>query len=91
MSRHHKVYKRQAGRRMRNAVLERDGYKCTRCGRRDRLECDHIKPLAEGGTNEPSNLRTLCRRCNLRTNAERQKQHHVVGQDDWEAALARVR
>lgn len=37
---------------------------CTCCGATDDLTRDHIVPLARGGTNHPSNLRTLCRRCN---------------------------
>jgi 5-methylcytosine-specific restriction endonuclease McrA len=29
---------------IRQAVLERDGRRCTRCGARERLEVDHIQP-----------------------------------------------
>jgi len=34
-----------------------------------RLEVDHIKPISEGGGNELTNLRVVCRKCNngLRT------------------------
>lgn len=31
------------------------------CTRRDDLTKDHIIPISAGGTNHPSNLRTLCR------------------------------
>ncbi len=47
-------------------ILERDGYGCVRCDSTDRLEIDHILPLARGGGNEDDNLQTLCRPCNRR-------------------------
>lgn len=33
-------------------------------------EIDHIKPVAEGGDNEPSNLRVLCRKCHRGESAD---------------------
>ncbi len=35
------------------------------------LTGDHIRPLSRGGTNDPSNIRVLCRRCNSRRGAGR--------------------
>jgi 5-methylcytosine-specific restriction protein A len=32
-------------------------------------EVDHIVPLNDGGTNEPGNLQTLCKRCHSRKTA----------------------
>lgn len=49
---------------IREAVLARDGYRCVRCGSTQYLEVDHIFPYSLGGTNELSNLQTLCRKCN---------------------------
>lgn len=53
---------------LRDAVILRDGGRCTftspdgrRCRALERLEADHIVPKAKGGGNELSNLRTLCR------------------------------
>ena len=34
--------------RVRRLVLARDGWRCRQCGRRGRLEVDHIEPQGEG-------------------------------------------
>ena len=58
--------------RLRKRIFTRDKYICKACGesvhdrgRKDELtaHCDHIKPVADGGTNEESNLQTLCASC----------------------------
>ena len=38
--------------------------KCPCCGKRRKLELDHIKPVSRGGTSNLENLQPLCRRCN---------------------------
>ena len=48
-------------------VFKRDRFTCQYCGRMSPdviLEVDHIKPVAEGGTNSLMNLITACRDCN---------------------------
>ncbi len=68
---------------LRNEILERNGFTCQRCGagpgdpdpitpsRKARLQIDHIRPLTQGGTNDPDNLRVLCTACNqARSNVE---------------------
>ena len=50
---------------LRQAVLARDGHRCTRCGSTDALEVDHIQPQSRGGSDDPRNLRVLCRDCHL--------------------------
>ncbi len=50
-------------------VFRRDGYMCAHCDSecdRALLEVDHVLPLSLGGTDDPSNLQTLCRTCNRR-------------------------
>lgn len=50
-------------RRLRDAVFLRDQYTCQDCGRvglPSDLACDHVVPLAKGGTDEMSNLQALC-------------------------------
>lgn len=51
----------------RYAVLRRDGFQCVLCGASGalaKIEVDHEIPVASGGANEMSNLRTLCFNCN---------------------------
>lgn len=49
---------------IRKKILQRDGYRCQRCGRTDtELHVHHIVPLSKGGSSDPSNLITLCREC----------------------------
>lgn len=53
---------------VRQYVLERDCHQCQSCGKTTQqspMHIDHIIPLAKGGTNDISNLHTLCQRCNL--------------------------
>lgn len=69
-----------APRSARAAVLERDGYRCRKCGWRPgdpvplakgrarpvyrALEIDHVWPKSLGGTDEESNYQVLCSSCN---------------------------
>lgn len=53
--------------RLRFAILERDGFTCRYCGRRPpdvTLEVDHVAPKSRGGSNHPSNLVAACYECN---------------------------
>lgn len=61
--------------RKRQAVLAQDNYLCRICARKGRLtpatEVDHIIPLEAGGTDEASNLQSLCHDCHaLKTTIE---------------------
>ena len=44
-------------------IFERDGWACILCGSKDKLELDHAQALMNGGSNDPSNLWTLCDDC----------------------------
>lgn len=54
---------------LRRKVYRRDDYQCQNCGRwggewgEYQLEAHHIVPLSQGGSNEMSNLVTLCEQC----------------------------
>lgn len=50
----------------RDAILERDGYKCTKCAFSENLVVHHIDGSGRGCSNpnnEDSNLTTLCKKC----------------------------
>lgn len=63
---------------IRNEVFKRDNYTCCQCGAKKgdkkldgtkvKLHIDHVKPISKGGTDEMSNLQTLCDDCNLNKN-----------------------
>lgn len=68
MSERRKVFQRMAP-QLAAQVFARDGYRCLECGASGegvKFHPDHIVPIAEGGTDDLSNLRTLCVPCNLR-------------------------
>ena len=50
-------------------VLARDKWTCRSCGRSAKdgvtLHVDHIVPRSLGGADDPDNLQTLCRKCNI--------------------------
>ncbi|MCB9512839.1 MAG: HNH endonuclease [Candidatus Latescibacteria bacterium] len=50
---------------LRRTILARDGHRCQGpgCTSTRFLEVHHRKPRANGGTNDPSNLITLCSAC----------------------------
>lgn len=56
-------------RRLRDQILRRDNYlcQCEECRRtgavREAHEVDHILPLSQGGSDAPSNLRSINRDC----------------------------
>lgn len=64
-------YHSQEWARTRKTVLKRDGFQCVavidgfRCTRAATI-VDHIKRRRDGGTEEMSNLRSLCRDCDNR-------------------------
>ena len=53
---------------IRHEVFLRDDYKCCECGatkENTSLHIDHIVSVSQGGSDEMSNLQTLCEQCNL--------------------------
>lgn len=63
--------------RIRSQARTRDGNRCVQCGadgRTTQLFCDHITPVAEGGTDTLSNAQMLCKSCHdPKTQAEAQR------------------
>ena len=56
---------------VRREVWRRDGGKCVKCDSREKLEYDHIIPVAKGGSNTVRNIELLCESCN------RSKSHSI--------------
>jgi 5-methylcytosine-specific restriction protein A len=56
-----------AWRKLREVVMHRDGGLCQACAERGLVtratEVDHIVPKSQGGSDDESNLRALCRAC----------------------------
>lgn len=60
--------RKQIGKKLRFDIFKRDGFKCQYCGATPPmvvLHVDHIRPVADGGGNEATNLVTSCSCCNL--------------------------
>jgi hypothetical protein len=55
--------------KLRYSILQRDEFKCKACGvtpnEGAKLHVDHIHPVSLGGSDDPSNLQTLCSVCNI--------------------------
>ena len=50
----------------RHAILARDNYQCQHCGAKSvALEIHHVKFRIQGGSDDPENLLTLCRKCHM--------------------------
>ena len=58
----------RAWRKLRAQVLAAEP-RCRLCGATS-TEADHIIPVSRGGSDTRTNLRGVCRRCNLRRNAQ---------------------
>ena len=67
---------------LRKVVLQRDGGLCQYCRDEGRVTVatmvDHTIPKAEGGTDDPSNLRSICAPCHTRK-TDREKNHRRRG------------
>ena len=61
--------------RVRAKILDRDGWRCVKCGQAGKLEVDHVVSISKGGDPwEPVNLQALCRGCHIaKTRQENRK------------------
>ena len=62
-------------RKIREAVIQRDGGMCVICGEDEGLTVDHIHERQHGGGDDPHNLQTLCRRCHKAKSAQSHSGH----------------
>ena len=75
---------------VRALVLDRDGWACVKCGRKGRLEVDHIVSLAHGGDlYGMENLQTLDRECHFaKTELERKEDTESDETKEWREFMA---
>lgn len=60
-------------------VKQRDKHRCVKCGSKVMLEVDHIIADAKGGSNDMSNLQTLCKDCHsIKTKKEISEAHKAM-------------
>ena len=75
--------KRHVSQALKNKVKARDGHKCAICGSTRKLEVDHIRALMNGGSNDMSNLATLCDDCHTKKtrmdNSLKRKRKKICG------------
>jgi 5-methylcytosine-specific restriction protein A len=78
-------------RRLREQVMNRDGWICQVCKRKGKVteatQCDHIVPVSKQGDNTPANLQAICDACHeAKTQREAGNTGHVkaeIGVDGW--------
>ena len=68
-----RVEKGKLDRELTNAVFRKDGVKCCYCGSTKHLVVDYRKPVFIGGKSSLNNLRTLCRPCQKKREAQIKK------------------
>jgi 5-methylcytosine-specific restriction endonuclease McrA len=73
-------------------IVTRDHGICWLCGGAGATSADHVIPLADGGSNYPSNLRTAHRHCNYAKNARRSSElrdraPHTTPSRVWPGAI----
>jgi len=73
-------------------VLKRDGYRCRQCGvvcRRGEADVHHLIPRSAGGSDDPSNLVTLCDGCHAAFHPNLQVKLSRRFIEKWALRLAR--
>ena len=87
--------KKLSGRRwraLRRKVLDRDGWRCVKCGKAGRLEADHIQPLDAGGAPwDLDNLQSLCRRDHIDKTASENASPVPEDVREWQEFIKEVR
>lgn len=64
---------------IRKQVYERDNYTCVECNATDVvLNANHKKPLSKGGSDELSNLETLCEPCHEKIHSHLKKKKGIL-------------
>ena len=91
MSRRHQRLDAKLSARVRRQALERDRWRCVRCGKAGRLECGHISPLDRGGDPwSPENLQSLCRACHIAKTARENRRALTPGEVTWRELVEKL-
>jgi len=70
---------------LREEVFKRDKYQCQNCGAAGvGLNCHHIVPINKGGTNQLSNLITLCEKCHAKVHPHMTRLEHYRETENME-------
>ena len=70
-------------RKRKKECFERDGYRCKSCGGSWQLDAHHTVKRSKGGSDDLTNLITLCRFCH--------NQHHSEFKPRWSRGLNKMR
>ena len=90
-SRHFAKLDRKRWALLRLRIFEHDGWRCRKCGKAGRLECDHVVPLDKGGAPyDPANLQSLCRGCHLEKTALDNGHGPDPARDAWRELVAEI-
>ena len=61
---------KQIYRRLMKQVLERDGWRCQKCGSLENLQVHHKTKRSQQGSDSLENLETLCARCHMENHGQ---------------------
>lgn len=65
--------RRKTPKKLRESVLERDGFKCVKCNSKDNLHVHHKVAMKDGGEHTADNLMTLCDACHAEEHKDEQQ------------------
>lgn len=90
MSRFHAKLHRARWERVRLEALDRDNWRCRKCGRAARMEVDHIRPMHLFPGQDPydvGGLQSLCKRCH-RDKTRNETERRDPARDRWRSLVA---
>ena len=74
--------------KVRRQVLDRDGWRCVKCGKAGRPEVDHVLPLHLGGDAWAlDNLQTLCRACHIQKTRGENRREMSLDEAAWQQLM----
>ena len=90
MSRYHvsRVHARRWA-RVRIEVFNRDGWRCCKCNKAGRLECDHVDPDPGRDPFDKGNLQSLCVGCHRRKTQAENSRPVSPEQREWQVLVRR--